>query len=342
MITVSVIIPVFNGGLTLRECLDSVLRQTIEGMEVICIDNGSTDSSKAIIQQYAAQDPRLQLLEQENLGGPAWARNRGIQAAQGEYLAFMDADDLYPSPQTLQTLYQTAKEQGVNICGGSFGEFRATIKDTGKPKRIITHWDDPHAAGYTFAAPGLINYADYQFDFGWTRFIYNRAFLLEHHITQPQFRYFEDPPFLVQALSAAQRFYAIPQITYLYRWTPGKLHRLSTPQTALDALAAVEHNIRFAHSHGYQTLFDISVHRLCKILELITTNDLGVVARQLKILSLLQSLPNAAAQAQRLSQQLQWQFIDEKNMLNALRLTRLSLFLKRLKRFIKRHLGMPQ
>ncbi|MCL1847023.1 MAG: glycosyltransferase family 2 protein [Coriobacteriia bacterium] len=333
MITVSIIIPIYNGEQVLRQCLDSVLSQTLKNLEVICIDDGSTDSTKAIILEYRARDPRIQLLEQQN-SGAAVARNRGIRVAQGEYLAFIDADDLYPTPHILQTLYQNAKDQQVSICGGSMGEFRANSK------RIITYWYDPYQDGYTFTAPQLINYADYQFDFGWTRFIYKRSLLIEHGIWQPERRYFEDPPFFVQAMSAAGRFFAIPDITYLYRWSAGKKHRLSTKELVLDAFAGIEHNIRFAHDKDYRRLLEISVHRLCKTLELIDTNDLSIIERQLELLRLLESYPGAEAEAARFAHQLQWQFVDEKNMLKRFKLTRISLFLKRLNRFIKRRLGI--
>ena len=329
---VSVIIPVYNSERYIRACLDSVLSQSLEDMEVVCIDDGSFDSSKEIIRGYLAADRRVQLLEQENRGAAA-ARNRGIQHAQGEFLAFMDADDLYPEPATLQKLYQAAREHEVSVCGGSMGEFKTSAA------RVITSWDDPYQDGYTFKAPGLIAYADYQFDFGWTRFIYKRSLLIDQGIQQPECRYFEDPPFFVEALFAAGCFYAIPDITYLYRWNAGKNHALSSAQAAMDALAGVEHNIRFAHDKGYQRLFSISVHRLCDILELIDTNDLTVVNRQLEILDLLGSYPEAQAQTAQYAKALQWQFMDEKRMLSGLKLTRVSLFMARLRAYLKRRLG---
>jgi glycosyltransferase involved in cell wall biosynthesis len=89
MIRVSAIIPVYNGSATLREAIDSVLEQTFRGFELIVVDDGSTDTTPAIIESYGS---RLRAICQSN-AGPAAARNEGIRAAQGDYLAFLDADD---------------------------------------------------------------------------------------------------------------------------------------------------------------------------------------------------------------------------------------------------------
>ncbi len=89
MIKVSAIIPVFNGAATLRQAIDSVLDQGSCGLELIVVDDGSTDSTPAIIESYGA---RVRQIRQDN-AGPATARNAGVRSASGEYLAFLDADD---------------------------------------------------------------------------------------------------------------------------------------------------------------------------------------------------------------------------------------------------------
>ena len=106
MIKISVIIPVYNAGKYLRECLDSVIGQTLQDIEIICVDDGSTDSSLSVLQKYAAKDTRLKIVAQANQGAAA-ARNVGMAVAQGEYLAFLDSDDLYCS-EALQKAYNRA------------------------------------------------------------------------------------------------------------------------------------------------------------------------------------------------------------------------------------------
>ena len=96
MIKISVIIPVYNAEKYMRECLDSVIGQALQDIEIICVDDGSTDSSLSVLQKYAAKDTRLKIVAQANQGAAA-ARNVGMAVAQGEYLAFLDSDDLYCS-----------------------------------------------------------------------------------------------------------------------------------------------------------------------------------------------------------------------------------------------------
>lgn len=89
---ISVIIPVYNVEKYLRRCLDSVIAQTYQKLEIICVDDGSIDDSGKICDQYAVRDARIKVIHQENQGLSA-ARNRGIDAADGEYIAFVDSDD---------------------------------------------------------------------------------------------------------------------------------------------------------------------------------------------------------------------------------------------------------
>lgn len=92
MVKISVIVPVYNAEQYLSECLDSVLKQTYRELEILLVDDGSTDNSLQICQEYAKQDRRIQVLHQEN-GGSTCARRTGLRAASGEYISFIDSDD---------------------------------------------------------------------------------------------------------------------------------------------------------------------------------------------------------------------------------------------------------
>lgn len=99
---ISFIIPIYNAGSRLSPCLDSVLQQTYPSFEALLIDDGSTDDSARICQEYVAKDPRFILLQKDN-GGEYSARNYGLQHAHGEYICYLDADD-YLLPDYLQSL----------------------------------------------------------------------------------------------------------------------------------------------------------------------------------------------------------------------------------------------
>lgn len=93
---VSVIIPIYNVEEYLRACLDSVLNQTLGDIEIICIDDGSTDCSAKILAEYAKDDRRIRVITQSNIGAGA-ARNTGLAIAQGQWVSFLDADDVFDS-----------------------------------------------------------------------------------------------------------------------------------------------------------------------------------------------------------------------------------------------------
>ena len=89
---ISVIIPIYNVEKYLRQCLDSVVNQTIKDIEIICINDGSTDNSQAILNEYAKKDERFVVINQVNQGLSV-ARNNGLNSATGKYVAFIDSDD---------------------------------------------------------------------------------------------------------------------------------------------------------------------------------------------------------------------------------------------------------
>lgn len=110
MIKVSVIVPVYNAEKYLRACVDSILAQTVTELECILVDDGSTDASPAICDEYAARDSRVKVIHKPN-GRASSARNAGIRAARGEYIAFVDSDD-WIAPD----MYEKMLEPGADVC----------------------------------------------------------------------------------------------------------------------------------------------------------------------------------------------------------------------------------
>ncbi len=113
-VKVSVVIPIYNMEKYLRQCLDTVCSQTLRDIEIICVDDGSTDTSLTLIEQYAQQDVRVRVISQARTGISA-ARNAGIRAARGEYLSILDADDFFHLDM-LEHAYFRAKEMDADIC----------------------------------------------------------------------------------------------------------------------------------------------------------------------------------------------------------------------------------
>ncbi len=204
---ITIIIPVYNADQYLKECLQSVCQQSLQSIEIFCINDGSDDDSLQILHSFQRQDSRIRVVNQEH-SGVYEARNRGIRDGHGEYVCFMDADDLYPSSTTLELLYNKVIKYQALICGGSMRHFDETHS-----------WEnfDGIFAKYTFSEEKIIPFVDYQFDFGYQRFLFQRRFLIDNNIFFPAYTRFQDPPFFLKAMILAKKFLALPQVTYCYR-----------------------------------------------------------------------------------------------------------------------------
>ena len=106
---VSVLVAVYNVSTYLRQCLDSLKNQTLKDIEIICVNDGSTDSSLQILEEYAAKDDRIKLVNKINGGLPS-ARNAGLEIARGEYICFVDGDD-FVDIRMYQKMYRVAKRK---------------------------------------------------------------------------------------------------------------------------------------------------------------------------------------------------------------------------------------
>lgn len=113
MFKVSVIVPVFDVEKYLRQCLDSIVSQSLKDIEIICVDDGSTDGSLNILKEYESKDSRVKVICQQN-NGVSSARNRGLEIAQGEYIYFADSDD-YLESDSLDKLYSLSKDKDLDL-----------------------------------------------------------------------------------------------------------------------------------------------------------------------------------------------------------------------------------
>lgn len=246
---ISVIIPTYNVERFIRKCFASMQSQTLKEVEFICIDDGCTDASGDILDEYAAKDTRFKVVHQMNQGAAA-ARNVGLDLAKGEWVAFMDPDDFYPADDTLQVMYENAIKHKVMICGGSL----VMINRRG---RVIKRKHIGDYEGYNFTQDGIVSYKDYQFDYGYTRFIYNRGFIERNSLRFPLVRQFEDPPFFVRALSLAGEFYAMRRPTYTYLGGNGweKTNWIANDfQKARDLLAGMSQVCEMAEEYEFERL----------------------------------------------------------------------------------------
>jgi teichuronic acid biosynthesis glycosyltransferase TuaG len=135
---VSVVVPCYNAAVYLPATLGSVLAQTHRALELIVVDDASTDASTEVVERLAAQDPRVRLVRTpRNAGAPAAPRNLGTRQARGDWVAYLDADDLW-HPRKLELQLQVLRQHGGNMCSTRMTDFRDEAKvvfaDPGEPR----------------------------------------------------------------------------------------------------------------------------------------------------------------------------------------------------------------
>lgn len=215
MVRVSIIIPVHNTSMYLDRCFGSCLSQTLDEIEIIAVDDLSTDNSADIIRQYTEKYPDkfrgIYLTENLRQGG---ARNVGIREARGEYLLFLDSDD-FIKPDMCRTLYENAN--GANLSGGDFCIFEEDGKEEEK------------ALSYTDSDVGVMNEEKllrYIFSCGlfWTR-IYKRSFIIENDLFFPEKLFFEDAWFNFMTAICAKTIRKCEGYFYCYYQSPNSTTR---------------------------------------------------------------------------------------------------------------------
>ncbi len=136
MAKVSIVVPIYNVEKYLRQCLDSIANQTLTDIEVICVNDGSKDSSPQIIDEYVARDPRFKAIHKENSGYGA-SMNRGFDLASGEYIGIVESDD-YAELDMFEKLYNCAKENELDACKSGFFYYYSVPQEKNIPSPIAS------------------------------------------------------------------------------------------------------------------------------------------------------------------------------------------------------------
>ena len=212
MIKVSVIIPVYNVFPYLDACLDSVLAQTLHDIEILCIDDCSTDDSLLLLRRYAETDPRIRVLANDENRNVSFTRNRGIREARGDYVFFMDSDDLLAGNGALEALYAAAVEDHADVVLGrviNWYEDRETIDESVCP---LESFRGSNVVAHPFFARHVTP---------WNKLL-RRAVLLEHGIFfDESLHKFEDNDFSCRTVVHAGRLSYVAVSTYRYRQRTG-------------------------------------------------------------------------------------------------------------------------
>lgn len=230
----SVIVPVYNAAGMLPRGLGSLCSQTYRRVEIICVDDGSTDNSLEVLREYASRDGRIKVIQQENAGVSA-ARNRGLDAATGELVAFVDADD-WLEPGAYESAVQAFAEGGDIVCFGCVVD--------GASDAELEEYCNRIPSGKVRVTPWLVSRMNASV---WNK-VYCRKLLQDYDIRFPEgVAYGEDSAFFYCVAGVGTRIIGLPQRFYHYVQTPGSaMARPDFNQRRVSALlVALQYVYRF-------------------------------------------------------------------------------------------------
>lgn len=227
---ISVVVPVFNKAPYLRDCLSSILAQSLGDIEVICVDDASTDESSAILAEVAGHDPRVLVVRNTVNSGAGRSRNVGIHLAGGKFIQFTDADDILPT-EALQSLYELATADSVPLVRGTLKSFLGTPGNG--------NLDESNEYGQICCDRRKVRFSDEPalwVPWWHTTYLIDAALLRQARACYPDLRNGEDAVFIAALLAEAETVSTTAQTTYLRR------HPEARRRTRLtDAIDFVRH-----------------------------------------------------------------------------------------------------
>ena len=203
---ISIIVPVYNVEKYLPQCLDSLINQTLKDIEIIAVNDGSTDGSLSVLKDYAKKDSRIVIIDKEN-SGPGACRNIGIEKATGEFIQFVDSDD-WIEPETCEVCYQKAIEHNVDMVSFNANQIN------GEKSHIISY--------YNVTEEKLIQCHDilqklFKFPFHSWHFLFKKNFLKNKQIKYPKDIFLcEDAIFVLTCWLKSNQVLLLPNVFYNY------------------------------------------------------------------------------------------------------------------------------
>ena len=260
---VSIIIPIYNVAEHLCRSLDSVCNQTLSDIEIILIDDCSTDNSLEIMEQYAQKDNRIKIIKLKNNSGAAIARNKGLDIATGEYLGFIDPDDEIDL-NYYEVLYNTAKNENADVV---------------KCKRKNIRLDGE--VTYSHLNEKIKNRGKYFFSYEWTTAIYNTKFIHTNNIRFPEECIkAQDIVFLSRVVHKLKKLVINETVKYIYYKRDNSLNSAKIPlKSILSALIAQKLILEdINNSNLYETqkdlYFELYLNKILKIFrDILYQND---------------------------------------------------------------------
>jgi len=234
---ISIIIPVYKVEKYLRQCLDSVVNQTMQDIQIICVNDGSPDGSRAILQEYADRDSRIEIIDKSN-GGLSSARNAAYPSIKGKYMLFVDSDD-WIELDACEKLFAKAEQTGAEIVF-FFWKKEYLLKSKVAKIRQISLQDKLTAQ----EKMPLLEHGCYV----WNK-LWRSDFLFENHLHFLEGMYYEDCLFSWQGTTKARKISVVPEYLYHYRYNLKSI--TSTPACATDTVSIYNEVEKYLRESGY-------------------------------------------------------------------------------------------
>lgn len=237
---ISVIVPVYNVEKYLPQCVESIVNQTLKDIEIICINDGSNDSSKVILEKYQADDERIYILNQKNKGYGS-ACNAGLRLARGEYISIIESDD-FIDKNMYEDMYSLAQKHNADIVKSPYYDYRDSEKDGTESISKIdwdVHYNMPKGVFQICEHPQFV----YFHPSIWSC-IYKRSFIQNNAISfiEAKGAGWVDNPFQIQTLCQAKKILYTDKAYYYYRLTnpssSSNIVKLSNPFDRSDEVHA--------------------------------------------------------------------------------------------------------
>lgn len=248
---ISVIVPVYNVEKYLERCLDSILNQTYSDLEIILVDDGSTDTSPEICDAYAKRDERIRIFHQKN-GGLSAARNTGLDNARGDYIGFVDSDDQIV-PTMYESLLAAMDNEKADIVIGDI----VYLDENKGNQTYIEQLKKVSYDGFQIMERMLSDAA--HFVPAWNK-LYRRHIF--EKIRYPLGKYNEDQFVVHQVLYEASRVITIPEPIYLYTIRPGSIMHSAFSVKHLDDIEAICNQYHFLQDKHFDSLLPEAANKL--------------------------------------------------------------------------------
>ncbi len=256
---ISVIIPVYNREKYIKNCLDILLNQSYKNLEIIVVDDGSSDNSVKIVKQY----PAVKLIQHTENKGQSVARNTGIDNATGKYIHFMDDDDEI-NPTFYENLLKASEETNADMsCCSMINQKRMNKSQIFDKQKVYETIKGKYEATYV----GKYGYS--------VRYLFKLDFLKNHNLRFEQGRLIEDLPFSFQAVFYANKIVSVPKSTYTYVFNPTSSMNIDDKEIdkrrEVDYEYATQFILNFAKKNGNFTIPGVNSGKLKCFLKKVET-----------------------------------------------------------------------